>query len=191
MDLPIDIKENNVDNKKSLNIYSFRLLEEDDIEGFCHIARWDNDPDIAYLITPNLHGGHLRTVSSLMLQVSYERSMAKEIYMIYCHDRIVGSVSLDMNPEQLARKDEASGWLGIVIGEKEYQGKGGGRAAMEFIENRARDLGATRMELGVFAFNKQAMGFYEQLGYKRFHVVEEFTFYKGDWHDDYRMEKKL
>ncbi|SHI52937.1 Protein N-acetyltransferase, RimJ/RimL family [Dethiosulfatibacter aminovorans DSM 17477] len=175
----------------SSNIYTFHLLDKDDLEGFHHIARWDNDPDLAYLITPNFHEEPLKHVSSLMLQVSYERSGSKEIYMIRCGDRTIGSASIDMNPEHLAGKDEPTGWLGIVIGEKEYHGKGAGKAAMEFLENRARELGATRMELGVFAFNEKAIGFYEKLGYKRFHIVKDFTFYNGKWHDDYRMEKRL
>lgn len=178
-------------NTSNSNIYTFHLLEEDDLEGFHHIARWDNDPDLAYLITPNFHEEPLGPVSSLMLQVSYERSRYKEIYMIYCGDRIIGSASIDMNPEHLARNDEPTGWLGIVIGEKEYHGKGAGKAAMDFLENRARELGAKRMELGVFAFNERAIRFYEKLGYKRFHIVKDFTFYKGKWYDDYRMEKKL
>ena len=111
--------------------------------------------------------------------------------MIRYGDKIVGSASIDMNPEYLARKDESSGWLGIVIGDKDHRGKGAGRATMEFLENRARELGATRMELGVFAFNENAIRFYEKLGYRRFHTVKDFTFYNGKWHDDYRMEKKL
>lgn len=178
-------------NDKKLIKYSFSLLDEDDIESFNIITKWNNDSEIAYLITPNLHEEILKPVSRLMLQVSYERNKSKRIYMIKCGEKIIGSVSIDMNPFQLVSKTESSGWLGIVIGEKDYIGKGAGEAAMKFVENIARELGATRMELGVFAFNKNAISFYEKQGYKRFCTIKNFTFYRGKWYDDYRMEKKL
>jgi GNAT superfamily N-acetyltransferase len=45
-----------------------------------------------------------------------------------------------------------------------YQGKGIGRALMNFAENLARDRGYKRITMHA---RKNAMGFYEKMGYKR------------------------
>lgn len=52
----------------------------------------------------------------------------------------------------------------------EYQGKGIGRALMNFAENLARDRGYKKITMHA---RKNAMGFYEKMGYKK--VGNEFV----------------
>jgi len=46
------------------------------------------------------------------------------------------------------------------------RGKGYGTAAMKLVEEKARELGKTRIGLHVFAHNPHALELYEKLGYK-------------------------
>ena len=52
----------------------------------------------------------------------------------------------------------------------DLQGKGIGRALMQFAENLARDRGYKKISMHA---RKNAAGFYEKMGYKK--VGEEFT----------------
>ncbi len=64
-----------------------------------------------------------------------------------------------------------------------YQGKGIGRALMQFAENLARDRGYKKITMHA---RKNAVGFYEKMGYKRIgNEFEEITI------PHYIMEKKL
>ena len=64
-----------------------------------------------------------------------------------------------------------------------YQGKGIGRALMNFAENLARDRGYKRITMHA---RKNAMGFYEKMGYKSLgHEFQEITI------PHYVMEKSL
>ena len=53
----------------------------------------------------------------------------------------------------------------IVVG-KQFQGKGVGRSLMEAAERWAKDKGASAIELWVWRANEDAIGFYNNLGYK-------------------------
>jgi RimJ/RimL family protein N-acetyltransferase len=52
----------------------------------------------------------------------------------------------------------------IVIWEP-YRGKGYGTATMQALEDRARELGATRIALHVFGHNQVARNLYKKMGY--------------------------
>jgi len=53
-----------------------------------------------------------------------------------------------------------------IVVAKEYQGKGIGKQLMEKADAWARIKGLNEIELGVFEFNKEAIAFYEILGFK-------------------------
>ncbi len=156
------------------------------------IAKWSNDPEINYLITPNFHQFPLANftpeyVSQSNLFVKYK----KYAFFILVNNYIIGDINIIDNPDFLYKHNSNSCWLGITIGEKNYRGLGIGKQAMMFIEQYARTLGFTRLELGVFEFNKKAIKFYKNLGYNQIGVVPKFTFYNGKWYDDLRFEKYL
>ena len=56
-------------------------------------------------------------------------------------------------------------WLYQVEIDEAHRGAGLGRAAMEALEARARELGATKLELNVFGRNAVARGLYRSLGF--------------------------
>ncbi|MDF2700398.1 MAG: hypothetical protein K0Q49_1956 [Haloplasmataceae bacterium] len=156
------------------------------------LAKWFNDPELNYLISPNFYPGELPYVSAEYIsQSNIHPKNEKFAYFIVADNNVIGDVNIIANPEYLTKFDGFSSWLGITIGEKEYHGYGIGKQAMNFIEEVARDLGFTRMELGVFSFNKRAIEFYKKLGYKHITKVPNFTYYEGSWYDDLRFEKYL
>lgn len=156
------------------------------------LAKWFNDPTINYLISPNFYQGELTEVTpEYISQLNMYPKNEKYAYFIVVNNLIVGDINIIDNPEYLVSKDKSTSWLGITVGEKAYRGHGVGKEAMKFIEKTARDLGFERMELGVFSFNTKAIKFYENLGYKHFATIPNFTFYNGQWYDDLRYEKTL
>ena len=49
----------------------------------------------------------------------------------------------------------------------------------------------SRIELGVFEFNHNAIGLYRNMGYIELGVIEKFTCWQGSWYKDIRMEKYI
>ncbi|MDA3846455.1 MAG: GNAT family protein [Vallitaleaceae bacterium] len=171
------------------NQVHFKKVGLSDIKAFELLAKWGNQPDIKHLINVNFEEDPLKLYTGEQAMKAAAKNMTKESYLIYHNELAIGEVSLDIDPPHLADDSVKSGWLGILIGNPDYRGTGIGSVALDFIEKRARELGALRMELGVFAYNTKAKTFYEHKGYKQFHTFEKFTYYNKKWHDDYRMEK--
>jgi len=170
---------------------SYQRVRSKDLDLCDLIFQWNKDPETMHFMTPNFKEADLEPMTYAMVVSSIEHDDQREMYMIKVDDTYVGTITLDINPRQLARKDVKSGWIGIGIGLKAYRGLGVGKATMAFIENRAKELGAHRMELGVFEFNVNAIAFYEKQGYTRFASVDDFTYWNGKWYKDFRYEKSL
>jgi RimJ/RimL family protein N-acetyltransferase len=156
-------------------------------------VKWANDEEINHLFTPNLLEGKLPVQSKQMI-VDSIKTQPKD----YCHhfmirfgDTYIGEASIMVEPDYLIKKEEGTGWLAIIIGEKEYWGHGLGSKILSFLEAEAKELGLKRCELGVFEFNEIAYKSYVKAGFKPFAEVEDFTFYNGKWYKDIRLELYL
>ena len=78
--------------------------------------------------------------------------------------------------------------VGIVIGKKEYRGKGYGTDAMLTVLNYAfNQLNLHKVYLHVYSFNKRGIRSYEKCGFKREGLLKEHVFKKGKYHDVLRM----
>ena len=175
-----------------MNIH-FEKIDKTDLEAFERLAEWDNLPHLEPFVKVNFIEGPYLVYKGDELMKSANNPPTRQwnAYFIKDGEKYIGEISLDIDPEHLDKKIPNSGWLGILIADTDYHGRGVGEMAMEFIENRARELNLVRIELGVFEYNERAIAFYEKLGYRRFHVNENFTFFNGKWYDDYRMDKNL
>ncbi|MGL6106912.1 GNAT family N-acetyltransferase [Romboutsia sp.] len=169
----------------------FRELTEKDIEDFELIAKWDNQEEIKYFIRPNLKEGEMEDIKGRDMLFGLIANPDKHIYIILDGSIKVGYVSVESNFGMLYNKEKKSSWISICIGEDAYRDKGIGRYAMEFIEEKSRELNNNRIELGVFEYNEKAIRFYTKLGYKPIGRNKEFIYYQGRWHDDIRMEKYI
>jgi len=173
----------------------FRLIDPDltkpaNRAAFEALARWYADPAIKYAIRPNFQESFLPDPSAEELAEGYSR-MAKLAWFIYSDEVLVGEVTLDAHFHMLCRPIERTGWVSVIIGERDFWRQGIGSEAMHFLEDTARAMGLHRIELGVFSFNERAMRLYDKLGYTECGRTAHFTYKPDQWHDDIRMEKWL
>ena len=152
---------------------------------------WENDPDIFPFIRPLSSEKDLSRKRAITVESLKRRAETREEYLIYLEDRLIGQMSIQIDPGHLARKVEGTAWIGIYIGEKSCRGLGAGTFALKYAEKILRERHLQRIELGVFEFNKQAYRLYERLGYKEFVRLDESAWWQGGMWRDIRMEKYL
>jgi RimJ/RimL family protein N-acetyltransferase len=170
---------------------SFREVKKDSIDDYILISKWSNDNSIKHFITPNFTGGNLAPVTPEELYAAALNKPGMHCYLLLADNVEIGDFSIQIDPPQLYKKVEKTGWIGITIGEEKYRGKGIGKSAIQFIENKCRDLKLIRIELGVFEYNHNAVKLYKNMGYKEIGIIKNFTFHQGKWYNDIRMEKYI
>jgi len=155
---------------------------------------WENDGEINHYTTPNFKEEvlPLRTYKEVytdsLMRIDEKRM---KDYLIFDDDLLIGECNIMMDPKLLYNKTKGSAWIGLVIGDAYYRGKGVGRVVMELLELECNKLNAKRIELGVFEFNIRAVKLYKKLGYKVITYLDDFTYYNEKWHRDIRLEKLL
>jgi RimJ/RimL family protein N-acetyltransferase len=74
--------------------------------------------------------------------------------------------------------------VGIMIGEKEYHGKGYGTEAMELlIKYGFEEVNLNRIQLHVYDFNIRAIKSYTKIGFVEEGRMRQAMFKKGEYHD--------
>lgn len=172
------------------------LFKKLDINNSTHLeslVKWENDPEINYLIHPRPDA--TKELFAPKIEDVRERHQKDDpnfqVYMIYDDDKLVGNFSLRIDPGHLYKKIQGTSWLGLTIGEEVYRGRGVAKKAMEFFERESVRLGLNRVELGVFEFNERAHRFYQKLGYQEIGRIKDFTFWNEQYWSDIRMEKRI
>ncbi|MDX8362721.1 GNAT family N-acetyltransferase [Cytobacillus sp. IB215316] len=151
--------------------------------------RWGNDPTLVPLTRPNQNKFELESQSSITIENIIQRLEHEQIYLIYQDDLLIGEMNYMVDPAHLYKKESGTAWVGITIGESEGRGKGIGYEAIKFLEDKIREEGLRRIELGVFEFNKQALKLYQKLGYNEIGRIKDFTYWQEKMWNDIRMEK--
>jgi RimJ/RimL family protein N-acetyltransferase len=154
-----------------------RAIEREDIDKF---LRWFNDPEVRRYLPmyePLSRAQEERwieeTIASktdIVLAIEVEENGA------WTH---IGNVGL----HRIDWKNRVA-TLGIVIGEKEYWGKGYGTEAVKTMLRYAfYELGLNRVELETYSFNPRAQRCYEKAGFRREGVRREALYRDGQFHD--------
>ena len=169
----------------------FREIKEEDVFAFELIAKWDNQDEIKYLIRPNFNEGEMDSISASDLLLTFRANPNKHVYIIQDKEKKIGYVSIESNFTKLYKKEDNSSWISICVGDSQYRGLGVGKVAMEFLEEKSKELNNNRIELGVFDYNTNAIEFYKKVGYEPIGQNREFIYYNGKWHNDIRMEKYI
>jgi RimJ/RimL family protein N-acetyltransferase len=98
-------------------------------------------------------------------------------------DTLIGNCGLH-NVDKKSRFAE----FGIVIGEKDYWGRGYGTDAARVILRFAfNELNLHRVELDVYDFNPRAIRSYEKVGFVHEAIRRDALFRNGAYHDVHRM----
>jgi diamine N-acetyltransferase len=72
----------------------------------------------------------------------------------------------------------------VIVGEKDARGKGyGTEAGYLLMEHAFTSLKLHRLAIGVVGFNRQALDFWENLGFKREGIQRDGYFCDGEFHD--------
>ncbi len=153
-------------------------LAEDEIKTY---YRWVNDREITdtLLITPP------KTLSSEeeWVRQAKDRKNSVIFNVMADDDKLVGNVGL----EDICPVDR-NAEFGILIGEKEYWGRGIGTEATKLaLIYGFYYLNLHSIFLEVYSFNKRAIKTYENVGFVHDGKLRDATFYHGKYYDTYFM----
>ena len=78
--------------------------------------------------------------------------------------------------------------VGILIGEKEYWGRGYGADAMiAFLDYLFNELGLHRVYTHVQSYNARSLRFHKKCGFIQEGILRHHSFTRGEYHDDLAM----
>lgn len=101
------------------------------------------------------------------------------------NNKHIGNIKLE--PIDFATKKAT---LGILIGDKNFWGKGLGTEAVNLVTNYAfNELEIDEVNLGVLSDNKPAVKMYEKCGFTTFKVDKEYMNHNGVLYDQVWMKK--
>jgi RimJ/RimL family protein N-acetyltransferase len=156
-----------------------RAWEKTDLEVF---TRWFNDPEVTIYVNNDAYPCHSTEQE--------ERYMASRIddHNTYC-------ITLRENGKPIGNCDihkidlrNRTAEVGIVIGEKEYWGRGYGREALRLLlEIGFEGMGLNRISLLVVDQNERAFRCYRAAGFREEGRLRQQSYIKGTFYDDIIM----
>ena len=161
-------------------IYLKKLTILNATEEYCG---WLNDPEVnIYLETREC------TTDDLKKYIKKKSEQKNCLFLgIYWkeNDKHIGTIKL----EPIDYKKSAA-TMGIMIGDKNYWGKGVGGEAVNLLTNYAfQQLGLKEMNLGVMATNQRALRLYEKCGFKVYEIEKNALNHDGKLFDNILMKK--
>jgi RimJ/RimL family protein N-acetyltransferase len=162
------------------NLVGLRAVEDDDIP---LIARWINDEEVTHFMFYGQWPTNLGQVrETIQKQVSSPQNVVFMVYDRKTNRRIGFAGIYDIH--LTAQKGE----FRILIGEKDFWGKGYGTEVTELLTFYGFDrLNFHRIYLGVTAENKGGVKAYERAGYAHEGVLKDDIFRNGRYYDTIRM----
>lgn len=158
-----------------------RAIEREDIPTF---VRWFNDPDVRRFLLA------FEPMSKAKEERWFEARLDKEgDYLFGIEAQVADGWHLIGNVG-LHRVDWVNSHciFGIVIGEREYWGKGyGTRATRAALRFAFHTLNLHRVELEVFDFNGRAIRAYEKAGFRLEGTRREAMYQDGAYHSEHLM----
>ena len=159
-------------------IYLRPLTAEDATPGYC---AWLNDPEVTkYLEVKSCTMEELKAY--IKRHVDSPNSMFLGIF-----DKINGKHIGNIKLEPINHKS-GTAVLGIVIGDKEYWGKGVGTEAVKLCVRWVfESLGLNELTLGFIAGHVAAERSYERAGFAYLRTNKHKVWNEGAWHDEIEM----
>lgn len=158
---------------------TLRPIKLDDAARF---VKWLKDEEIRKFLSANPKGVNLKKEKEWIGSLTKKKKSEKHFAIDTKENIHIGSLALYLN---LKNKSAA---LGILIGDKNYWGKGYGAEATRLLLNYGfAKLQLHRIELGVYDYNKRAINLYRKLGFKKEGIKRETVFWKGKFYDLIQM----
>ncbi len=139
-----------------------------------YIVKWRNDPEISACL---FNDGEISLKSHRKWFETYAKSISRKEFVIYIslEDIPIGTVGLS-SIDNINRKAE----YGILIGERQYAGKGYAKeASMLVMEYAFKLLNLNKVYLRVFEDNKRAVEMYKILGFSIDGISRQDIFKNG------------
>lgn len=156
------------------------VLREYQATDLSYMRQWVNDPEITTMLSDIFLYPHSQQETESFLKMMMEGSSFKG-FVIADKDsgEYIGQIDL---PRVDWKNRNAT--LGIVIGRKEYLGKGYGSESIRLLQNFVfHSLNLQRLELEVFEYNKRAYQCYLKCGFKEEGRLRNKIFRDGKYWD--------
>ena len=147
-----------------------------------NIMQWLNNPEIVshiqafkLPISRDTEKAHLEKIIASTSDKVFSIETEEEIY--------IGQIGIHQIhwPSRIGR-------LGLIIGKKEYQGRGYGQGAVKEASKFAfESLGLNKLWLMVYATNERGLHMYDKCGFQKEGVLRQEYFHQGKFHDMVRM----
>ena len=168
--------------------YSFRSLRPDDAVALAaayarnreHLARWDPERPATFFTEAGQ-------------AASIEERLGLEAQGLFQNHLIIGplgDVVGRANIQNIVRGTMQGGTLGYWV-DKDHVRRGLAGAAVEFLEQRALELGLHRLEAGTMVTNLPSQRVLESCGYQRYGLAPKLLFLDGAWRDHVLYQKLL
>lgn len=148
--------------------------------------KWLTDPKINQFLSTTVRSETTREFHEKWFKdyLLDEKEGKKKIFIILVDDKPIGQVGL-LEIHKYDKNTE----LYIMIGEKDYWGKGIAKAAIEYIKEYAfKNLALHKINLYVHFENKRAIALYEKTGFRHVGISRENIFQDGKYEDEVIME---
>ena len=156
-----------------------RPFSRDDLP---YIQKWSGDAELRRLI------GEVAPMSRADTEKWYRELLVDKDRVWFAivlkkGDRVIGEAGLLRMFRPWRNTD-----MTIIIGEKDEWGKGyGTEAGRLLLDYTFRQLGFHRISIGVVGFNKRALRFWENLGFKKEGVERDEYYYDNEYSDGVMM----
>jgi RimJ/RimL family protein N-acetyltransferase len=157
-------------------IVRIRALEQTDID---EIMKWVNDPEVIDNLLMRYPVS--RCLEEKWLEKAYDTSdMRNKTFALETKDGVyIGGIGLHK-----INWENRNAEVGIVIGKKEYWGKGYGTDAMlALLAFAFHHMNLHRVYLQVYEFNVRGIRSYEKCGFKKEGALRDDRFSRGKYHD--------
>ena len=157
------------------------------------LAQWYNDPELKHLYSRFADAHSARFVFT----ADHFAHQAKcrppdhrtDKLMILADGTPIGEASFELDPPKKQTQEPQTGWIALMIGDRSRHQSGLGTQVVRHLETLARNAGAVRIEVGIFAYNTASLAFFAKLGYEEFMRRPDWAWWQGRLWDDVRLLK--
>jgi len=161
-------------------LINLRTLEKNDLE---QIMKWINDIEVTKYLSSFLFPVSRPEEEKYLEKMMSKNDKQKNLVIETKEGNYIGQITLD-NIDWKNRNAE----LVIVIGNKEYWGKGYGTDAIKTLLDHAfNQMNLYNIYLWVFDYNQRGVRCYEKCGFKRDGSLRKIHFYQGRFHNSILM----